>query len=67
MVSKQYLGSACAQDLMSSERGASLQGEEIYRGRKGRGMMEEEVSLLLFQTIEDIIENLDEREKWEDF
>ena len=30
-------------------------------------MTEEEVSLLLFQTMEDIIENLDERENWEDF
>ena len=30
-------------------------------------MMEEEVFLLLFQAIEDIIENIYERDQWEDF
>ena len=67
MVSENDIGSSSAQDLRPSARGASLQGEDIYRGIKGRGMTEEEVSFLLFQTIEEIIENLDEREKWEDF
>ena len=30
-------------------------------------MKEEEVSLILFQTIEEITENLDERERWKIF
>ena len=67
MVSKHDLGSACAQDLKLLERGASFQGEDIFKGDKERGMMEEEVSLLLFPTIVDTILNLDEREQWEDF
>jgi len=66
VVSEHDLGSACAQDPRLSERGASLQGEEIYKGDKERGMMEEEVSLLLFQTIKGIIEDLDEREHFEE-
>ena len=67
MVSEHDLGSTYAQDVILSKIGAYLQGEDIYKGDKERGMMEEEVSLLLFQTIEDIIENLDEREQWERF
>ena len=43
--------------------------EEMYRENKERGMMKEEASLLLFQTLEGIIEDLEEkeREKWKGF
>ena len=67
MVSEHDLGSTYAQDPRLSKRGASLQGEEIYKEYKERGMKEEEVSLLLFQTIKGIIEDLDEREIWRNF
>lgn len=69
MVSEHNLGLACAQDIMLSRGGDSLQGEDTYRGKKKRLIMEEEVSLLLFQTIEGIITNLNEieRKNWRDF
>ena len=37
--------------------------EEMYKGNNKRGMTEEEISLLLFQTMESIIEDLKEIER----
>ena len=67
MVLEHDLGSACAKEIMPSTSGDSLQGEDIYRGKKERGMKEEEFSLLVFQTIEHTIEDLMKGKIWRNF
>ena len=55
--------SLCIQDKIPLEGEAPHIGEDLYKGNKKRGMMEEEISLLLFQTMEAIIEDLKEIER----
>ena len=55
------LYSCVAQDKMPLEGEDPHLEEEMYREKNKRGMTEEEVSLLLFQTLEGIIEDLKEK------